>query len=165
LRCEFLPDRKIPTLKKAGEDWIELKKQNVRASTAKMYEGHLEHHFDDDIKVNRITTAKVEKIISAKQQTEMNITTLRKILITFNQVMNYAVRHGYIGYNPVRDAERPKGQGELGKDSVRVLTPAEINKFLRSVSDLKYRTLFQLAIMSGARQGELLGLKWDRLGA
>jgi integrase len=25
----------------------------------------------------------------------------------------------------------------------------------------KYKTLFKLAIMSGARQGELLGLKWS----
>ncbi len=42
----------------------------------------------------------------------MNITTLRKIIVTFNQIMNYAVRHRYIDHNPVRDAERPRGQGE-----------------------------------------------------
>jgi integrase len=41
------------------------------------------------------------------------------------------------------------------------LTPAEINSLLNAESDMKYRTLFMLALFSGARQGELLGLKWS----
>jgi integrase len=67
------------------------------------------------IKINRITTAKVEKWISA--------------------------RHN--------------------EGKIRVLTPAEINSFLEAEKDMKYRTLFTLAIFNGARQGELLGLKWS----
>jgi len=91
----------------------------------------------------------------------MNILTLRKILVTLGQIMAYAVRHKYIDYNPVRDAERPKGQGEAKKQKIRILTPAEINALLEAETDQQYRTLFMLAIMSGARQGELLGLKWS----
>jgi len=87
--------------------------------------------------------------------------TLRKILVTLNQIMAYAVRHGYIDYNPVRDAERPRGQGEEEKLSIRVLMPEEVHRFLDSIKNPKYKTLFMLAIMSGARQGELLGLKWS----
>ncbi len=75
--------------------------------------------------------------------------------------MAYAVRHKYIDYNPVRDAERPKGQGKTKKQKIRVLTPAEINALFEAESDKKYQTLFMLAIFSGARQGELLGLKWS----
>jgi integrase len=40
------------------------------------------------------------------------------------------------------------------------LSPIEINDFLYAEKDQKYKTLFNLAITSGARQGELLGLKW-----
>jgi integrase len=75
--------------------------------------------------------------------------------------MAYAVRHKYIGYNPVRDAERPKGQGNTKKQKIRILTPEEINALLEAESDMQYKTLFQLAIFSGARQGELLGLIWS----
>ncbi len=91
----------------------------------------------------------------------MNILTLKKILVTLGQIMAYAVRHRYIDHNPVRDAERPIGQGGTKKQKIRVLTPAEINALLEAETDQKYRTLFMLAIMSGARQGELLGLKWS----
>ena len=31
----------------------------------------------------------------------MNLSTLRKVIITLNQIMNYAVRHRYVEFNPV----------------------------------------------------------------
>lgn len=43
---------------------------------------------------------------------------------------------------------------------IRILAPEEINVFLDAESDLKYKTLLRLTIFSGARQGEVLGLKW-----
>ena len=158
----YLPSEKIPTFKKVAESWLAYKSANVRETTWEMYRGHLKHHFDDinSIKVNRITTAKVEKFISDRQVKNMNITSLRKLIITFNQVVNYAVRHKYIDYNPVRDAERPKKRGEIEEPVVKPLTAAEINLLLAAENDQKYKTLFMMAIMTGARQGELLGLKW-----
>jgi integrase len=57
-------------------------------------------------------------------------------------------------------AERPRDQGNEEKPDIRILASHEINAFLNAEKDQKYRTLFMLAIMSGARQGELLGLKW-----
>jgi integrase len=109
-RWLYMPNKLIPTFKQAAKAWLELKKHNVRQSSWEMYEGHLKNHFQtiNPIKLNRITTGTVEKFISEKQKDEMNITTLRKLIVTFNQVMSYGVRHRYIDYNPVRDAERPK---------------------------------------------------------
>ncbi len=46
----------------------------------------------------------------------MKLGTLRKILVTLNQIMTYAVRHKYIAHNPVRDAERPRGQGTVERE-------------------------------------------------
>lgn len=162
LRGVWLPDRKVPIFEKIAQDWLEYKKPNLRASTWRMYKGHVARHYEDikDIKINRITTAKVEKFITDRLDNDANITTLRKLIVTFNQIMNYAVRHKYIDYNPVRDAERPKGQGKVEDKAIRVLTPGEINALFESTKDLKFRTMFKLAIMSGARQGELFGLQW-----
>jgi integrase len=162
-RGVYLPDKKIPLFKFLATDWLEQKKINVRASTWDMYRGHVEKHFEDvnDFRANRITTSRVEKFIVAKQTAGMNLTTLRKIIVTFNQIMQYAVRHKYIDHNPVRDAQRPKGQGELKDSALRVMTPAQIKCFLDTFKEQHHRTLFMLAIFSGARQGELLGLKWS----
>jgi len=67
----------------------------------------------------------------------------------------------------LREAERPRGQAQLQEDQpgtqgdLKILTPPQINTLLAQVKDPKYRTLFMLAIFSGARQGELLGLRWN----
>ena len=88
------------------------------------------------------------------------ISTLRKVIVTLNQVMNYAARQKYIEFNPVRDAERPKDQGRLERPKIKILSPSEINALIEAEEKQEYRTQFMLAIMSGARQGELIGLKW-----
>jgi integrase len=118
------------------------------------------------LKVNRITITTVEKYITARQLEGMNLGTLRKILVTLGQILSYSVRHKYLDHNPFKEAERPRGQSQEqendspGSENIRVLTPCQITDLLAQVHNTKYRTLFLLAIFSGARQGELLGLKW-----
>jgi len=159
----YLPERKIPTFKEVAKDWIEYKRPNLRQSTWSVYEGHIRNHFSEfnPIRVSLITTSRVEKWIAARSSEGMELGTLKKILVTLGQIMAYAVRHGYILQNPVRDAERPRGNGVKNEKGIGILNPSEIAAFLDAVKDMKYRTLFMLAIMSGARQGEILGLKWS----
>ena len=123
---------------------------------------NLRNHFSDldQIKISQIATTTVENFIGMRQG--MNINTLRKLLVTFNQVMAYAVRHKFIDFNPVRDAERPRRQGKEGDEkAIAILNPEQIRAFLEAETDEKYKTLFLVAIMTGARQGEILGLKWS----
>ena len=87
------------------------------------------------------------------------------------QIFKYAVRHRYIDHNPLADAERPRAHGyeqhsqdqvgEQTEDQITILTPEQIKALLDNVKSPKYRTLIMLTIMTGARQGEILGLKWS----
>jgi integrase len=122
---------------------------------------HTRNHFSefDELKINRVSIAMIEKWIADRQAEEMPIATIRKILVSMGQIFKYAARHKYLSYNPFSDAERPSGKGK--KDTIEVLTPEKINALLDSVTDQKYKMLFKLAIMSGARQGGLFGLKWS----
>jgi integrase len=162
----YIEEGRIPAFKQVAEAWLEHKKPNLRASTWSVYEGHTRVHFPEflDLKVNRITPALIEKFITTRQAEGMPINTVRKILVTLSQILKYATRHGYLTYNPLTVAERPRPPQEVEQaeaGAIKVFTPAEISAFLGAVKDQKCRTLFMLAIMSGARQGELLGLKWS----
>jgi integrase len=162
-RGTYIPEKKVPKFSEVADEWLEHKKPNLRESTWSVYEGHTRNHFTEfgEVKVNRVTTARVEKYITNRQKQGMNISTIRKVLVSLNQIMAYAVRHQYIDHNPVRDAERPRGQGRIEGPKIRILTHDEIRPFLEATKGWKYKTLFMLAIMSGARQGELFGLKWS----
>lgn len=160
----FMPLGKTPTFKKVAEAWLEYKKSYLRITTYNVYSGHVENHFSEllEIKINRIMTSNIEKWITKRQSEGMNILTLRKIIVTLNQIMAYAVRHKLIDSNPVRDAERPrKSIDDQTGGKIAILTPEQIRALLEAIPDQKYKTLFLTAIMTGARQGELLGLKWS----
>jgi integrase len=163
----YLPSKKKPLFSEVAQNWLEYKRSRLRETTWEVYEGHVRNHFQelDSLKINRITIATVEKFITDRHAQVMNIGTLRKILVSLGQILSYAVRHKYIDHNPLREAERPRGQAQLQEDNeicqdLRILTPAQINAFFAQVDEPKYRTLFMLAVFSGARQGELLGLSW-----
>ncbi len=162
-----LPDNKIPVFSEVAKEWINHKTSNLRGSTWSVYDGHTKNHFQefDDLKINCITVAMIEKWITDRQAQQMPIGTTRKILVSMGQIFKYAARHRYIPYNPYLDAEKPRADQsediETGDAELRILNPSEINAFIKATEDQKYHTLFRLAIMSGARQGELLGLKWS----
>jgi integrase len=163
-RRTFLHDKKTPLFSKVASDWLDYKKTRCRETTWEMYQGHLRNHFSelDTRKINLITTSNIEKFITARQSENMALASLRKILVTLNQVMKYAVRNRLIDYNPVIDAERPKATGKVDESSeIAILTPEQIRALLEAEPNQKYKTLFLTAIMTGARQGELLGLKWS----
>ena len=63
----------------------------------------------------------------------MKLGTLRKILLTLAD-FHFAVRRKYLDHNPLKEAERPRGNGQLkdekdcGQD-IKILTPTQINAF------------------------------------
>lgn len=186
-RGVYLPARKVPTFEEVRKQWLEYKKPNLRETTCEVYEINAKHHLKelDGLRVTQITPAVVEKFIATMQkkhklirrkgskkkgdevpyafsEKKISSETVKKVIALLHQVMAYAVRHRLIDHNPVRDAERPRSQGKEGhKKQTMILNPEQIRAFLDKVEDQKYRTLFLTAIMTGARQGEILGLKWS----
>ena len=65
----------------------------------------------------------------------MHILTQRKILVILNQILAYAVRHRNIDYNPLRDAERPRGKGTNQEKKIKMLSPEQIAALIDAVDD------------------------------
>lgn len=75
-----------------------------------------------------------------------------------SDVFNYAVKMGMIADNPCRCVSVPKGE----KKEKDIYTIEEIEQIFNLLENepLKYRVFFTLAIYSGFRRGEMLGLEW-----
>jgi integrase len=161
----YIPTQNIPTFDEVALEWLELKKLKIRASTWAVYEGHTRNHFNEfkQLKINRITIKMVDQFIIDRQTKGMNISTLRKILVSLRQIFSLAMKRAYCHKNPMDYADMPESQGEEtgGSDKIQILNQTKISNFLNAVTQQKYHVLFSLAIFSGARQGELLGLKWS----
>lgn len=163
-RRTFLHEKKVPTFGEVAAEWLEYKKPNLRATTWNMYSYISRVHLAEfnERKITLINTRDVEKWVSKKQDEEKALESIRRFIVTMNQIMNFAVRHKLIDANPVQSAEKPrKTVDDDMKNQLRVLQPKQIRKLLEATDDEKYRLLFMTAIMTGMRQGELFGLKWE----
>ena len=70
-----------------------------------------------------------------------------------------AVKTGELNNNPADNCVLPR---QVKKD-IKPLEPEEITRFIRCLENEPYRNLFLTAFFTGMRQGELLGLSWDRV--
>lgn len=159
----YVPDAEQRLFENVATEWLEYKKANLRSSTWSVVDGLVRNHlsFFFGIQINKISTSKIESWITDKRSST-HILTLRKILMNLGQIFRYAHRHKYIEVNPMLSLERLQSQGESDTEKeMNVLNIEQIRSFLDVVKDQKYHCLFALAIFSGAREGELLGLKWE----
>lgn len=76
-----------------------------------------------------------------------------------HKALDQAVKAGELKTNPSDNCVLPKQV----KPEIKPLEPEEITRFLQNLEGEAYRNLFLVAFFTGMRQGELLGLSWDRL--
>lgn len=159
----YLSRRDLPRFKDVAKDWLDHKKLGILETTRANYDGHIRNHLADlhHMKVDRVSSSVVEKLIDDMAERGVRTGTIRKVCITLGMILSYAVRHRYITYNVMKDAERPREKRPAAERKRDFLLPAEIRALIGSVADPMYRMLFTLAAMTGMRQGELLGLRWE----
>jgi len=173
----FVSPRDIPTFTQISEEWFTSKTAgSFRPSSLSFWRGHLDNHLLPDLgtlQLNRIDIGTLEKFAAARRATGLSPASVNKLLTTASAIFKYAMRRKLVVTNPASDADRQKGHaGELvdGAEAARVgdevredevLTPAEIALLLQHADTGFYRTLFQVAALTGARHDELLALQWD----
>lgn len=72
------------------------------------------------------------------------------------EALHHAVRWQLLTRNPADYAQPPRAK----KRELVPLGAAEIDKLLEAARDTRYESLVRLAVLTGMRQGELLGLCW-----
>lgn len=73
-----------------------------------------------------------------------------------SQALKYAVRQGMLGRNPCSLVDCPKWKGK----TMRTLTIAELETLLEGAADNQFYPVIYMAVSTGLRQAELLGLRW-----
>jgi integrase len=109
--------------------------------------------------------ARLRAEISALTRQEIGIVTINKnkTLTTLGTILKHAVRDHLLDSNPVTLMDRPKKEAQEysgENEEMEIFTPEQIRALLTGSDDGLYRTLFTAAIMTGMREGELLGLQW-----
>ena len=94
-----------------------------------------------------------------KKDGKLNNNSVIRYQAMLSSIFKKGVQWGLINENPCSRAEYPKAE----EIDVRVLTEEEIPKLLDALSDAppQYSAITQLALLLGARRGEICALRWS----
>ncbi|MBR4235758.1 MAG: site-specific integrase [Clostridia bacterium] len=85
--------------------------------------------------------------------------SIKNIHGIFHRALKQAVLLRYIAVNPADSVQLPRVQ----KKDIRPLEKEQVSAFLTAIKGSDYETALTVALFTGVRQGELIGLSWDRV--
>ncbi|WP_161555111.1 tyrosine-type recombinase/integrase [Brevibacillus sp. VP] len=138
--------------------WLE-NKQDLSEQSRYTNEGHLRTHIIPaigNIPIQKISVINIEQFIKVLQEKGLASGTVKKIFNLVNTSLNAAAKKELINRNPI-DLMDTKPRVE--KKQINYWSKEEVKSFLGSCEH-RLKVLFILAIYTGMRRGEILGLRW-----
>jgi integrase len=148
------------TLERYMESWLTGKDLSIRQNTARNYRRYAEQDILPVIgkmRLQNILPAHIRQLYLRMQAEGKGSRTIQLVHATLHCALKQAVRERLIGYNPMDAVERPKVETK----EFHIFTESQARTFLEAARGHPYEALFYLALTTGLRKGELLGLMWE----
>lgn len=140
--------------------WFEtLNARGVKPQTQVQYEMAARVHILPALghmRLRQISISTIESYFNAKIASGLKPASIRGHRTVLSSAMKTAVKWGYIAYSPVRDAETPK----VHRKQDDPMSVDEAKAILTAAGKDFYGPLYSFALLTGLRQGEILGLTW-----
>jgi len=149
--------RKDMTLDEWSNVWLDTCKKNCRSSSKEVYIGHY-NRIKDDLGWRKLNTLKLINMQEAinKLNSDNERSNTKKILV---DMLNKAMDSDLIVKNVAKQINTVITKEEIKEK--RVLTRIETEVFLSMAEGRFYYNLFELALETGMRIGELCALQWS----
>jgi integrase len=141
------------------EEWLGSVRGSLRPSTFRTYELYVRRHIVAElgrVRLDQLKAEDVQRMLDRKLATGMSPQTVVHLRAILRRALNRAMRYGYLARNVAALAEPPK----VERREMHVLDPDQARAFLKAANADPFRALYTLALFTGLRQGELLGLRW-----
>ena len=149
--------------------WLKSYTVNIKESSRLNYKQIIDTHIKPvmgQIELNKITPHMVQVFITELQEKVSDKThkllsakTVKNIHGTLCKCLSEANRIGYINSNPASRCVLPRIQGK----SISPLESDEIIKFNNAIIGEPNEDIFFIAINTGMRLSEIVGLRWSRI--
>ena len=148
------------TLNEFLDIWIESKKLTVKVNTQQKYHYILQNHirpFLGQMRVASIKPLHISQLYSELHEKGRSNATMQSVHTVLVNIFNEAVKLQVVTQNVVVAISKPQHKPQ----EMNIWNQEEVQKFLEVATDTPYELVYVLAINTGMRQGELLGLLWD----
>jgi integrase len=132
----------------------------VRPTTYERYEQIVRIHVRPalgSVKLKNLTPVHVRGLYREKLEAGLSARTVQYIHVTLHKALKQAVQDGLIPRNATEAVKAP----QVRREEMRPLSGDQVKVLLEVARGDRLEALYVLAIHTGLRQGELLGLKWE----
>lgn len=143
------------------ENWL-TSKRSLRPSTRQAYRSHLDlyllprlgHLTLQGLRPHHIDRFFAE--VAGGTRKPLSSASLHRLHATLRSALASAVKRRLISNNPASHVELPSRERVMEA----VWTVEDVHRFLTYVADDRLAALYRVAIVTGLRRGELVGLRW-----
>lgn len=169
------------------DTWIREYLGDVKPHTVASYKGQAKNHIKPaigSVKLQALTAPQIQKFYNGLKKDGMRVPkrdkdgkpvkkegkavyeavpmsakSIKNIHGVLHKALQQAVECGYIRFNPADACKLPR----VEKKELHPLDEREITAFLGEIKGHRFETLYTVTLFTGMREGEALGLKWDRV--
>jgi integrase len=138
--------------------WLD-QRSDLRPSTRVTCQIHLDRHVGPllgDRPVRALSPAEIDGFVRSLTGSGLAPATVQRVVATLRSCLSAAVRAGILTSNPAVGVRMPTAPARLAT----VWTTEQCAHFLTTSADDGLSVLLRLALLTGMRRGELLGLAW-----
>lgn len=168
LLCDVHSGNYLTPSKLTLGEWLDIWLQEYQGSkkpmTVRNYTGTINKHIRPGLggtRLTKLTNLMIQRFYNSLCEGEHPLApkTVKNVHGILHKALDQAVKSGELKVNPSCNCVLPK----MVQHEIKPLEPDEITRFLQNLEGEPYKNLFLTAFFTGMRQGELLGLSWDRV--
>jgi integrase len=143
------------------QTWLEqTKRPSLRPSTYRSYAGLIRGHILPalgNVVLSRLTPDQVEAFLNQMSASGLAPHTVQRARAVLRTALSQAERRGYVPRNVAALVDGPR----IAQSEIIPMAPDEVGQFLEGVSGDRLAALYTVAVGTGMRLGEILGLRWS----
>jgi integrase len=133
-------------------------------TTQGRYEGIIDNYLKpqfQELCLRDITVLAVDRYITNLGKSSLSLESIDKIRDVLSGILMAAVRYGLLVRNPAEGLKLPRAK--KGKRSKPFITPSQFSALVALIAE-PYATMVYVAVYTGLRVSELIGLRWRNVG-
>jgi integrase len=144
------------------EQWLLTIKPALRPKTVYQYKQVVRMHIVPilgEITLKDLRPDHIQNLYNRKSEEGLSPRMVRLLHAVLHRALNQAMFMGLITRNPTQATIKPK----IPRKEMETLTDNQVQTFLLTARGARFEMIYLLALTTGLRAGELLGLRWSDL--
>jgi integrase len=115
-------------------------------------------------RIDKVQPLDIQRMVNRLVERELSGRTVQYSLTVCRSMFQQAIRWRILQWNPAEGIKPPKSKAPStaeGGPDMRVLNPEQARRFLEVARESPLGALWEVAITTGLRPGEYMGLKWE----